>query len=83
MKKMFATLMVICLFTVTSTFAGWIHSSGYSCNPETSEAGTCIWVNDEINRSAVTPTEDSASESVTKSITTFIFNNNPFDFFLN
>jgi hypothetical protein len=79
MKKIVATLMVICVFTVTN-FAGWIHTTrSYACDPETSEPGTCIWVDDHNRRTA----EPEETESVIKSVVTFISDYNPFDYFLN
>lgn len=81
MKKMFLTLMVICLFTVGSAFAGWIHTTySNSCNPAMSEPGTCIWVDDDFNHRAELPKD---SESMIQTIKKFIIDNNPFDYFAN
>lgn len=82
MKKFVATFMVICAFTVTNTFAGWIHTTrGYTCNPETSEPGTCVWVKDGDSNWATEPLDESAS--AIESLKTFISYCNPFDSFLN
>jgi hypothetical protein len=83
MKKFVATFMVICVFTVTNAFAGWIHTTGsFACNPETSEPGTCVWVEDGHSNRATEPLLDD-SDSVIKFIKTFISDCNPFDLFLN
>ena len=83
MKKFIATFMVICVFTVTNTFAGWIHTTrGYACDPGASEPGICIWVDDGHNRIA-DPFDDLDLDSVIQTVETFISDYNPFDLFLN
>jgi hypothetical protein len=52
MKKFVLTFVVICLFSVGAS-AGWIHTTRSStCDPATSEPGTCIWVEENNHRTA-------------------------------
>ncbi len=84
MKKLVTTFMVICVFTVSNIFAGWIHTtSSYACDPQTSEPGTCVWVEDGNSNRAAEPLDDSGLDSVIRSVKTFVSDYNPFDLFLN
>lgn len=80
MKKIFLTFAVIFLLSVNS-FAGWIHSSGVACDPATSPPKTCFYVEDfeNPNRSA-NPDEDS--DSIIRTIKTFVFDYTPLGFLL-
>ena len=79
MKKFVLTFAVICLFSIGAS-AGWIHTTRNStCDPATSEPGTCIWV-DENNHRIAQPDD---SNSVMTSIEIFLSLHNPVDYFLN
>lgn len=79
MKKLLLTFAVISLFTFTAS-AGWIHVGGYACQPERSEPGTCVWVDDDpVNRLAA-PKEET--DSTIKAWSDFIASYNPFVYFL-
>lgn len=81
MKKLFLTCLVIFLLSVNS-FAGWIHSPGFACDPATSPPGTCIYVDDRIFNQQ-NPIKDESVSSVLIVIKFFVTGGTPLGFLFN